>query len=90
MHREDLKIVLRDLGLVVPTVGFMAALSLPVAAYFGEWFALWPFALTALAAFGLGGLLYLPFRRAGEARLKHGLLIAAMGWLLVAAVGALP
>jgi trk system potassium uptake protein TrkH len=90
MHREDLKIVLRDLGLVVPTVGFMAALSLPVVAYFGEWFALWPFALTALAAFGLGGLLYLPFRRAGEARLKHGLLIAAMGWLLVAAVGALP
>ena len=90
MHTEDLKIVLRDLGLVVPTVGAMAALSLPVVAYFGEWYALWPFGLTALVAFGLGLLLYLPFRRAGEARLKHGLQVAAVGWLLVATVGALP
>jgi len=90
MLSEDLRIVLRDLGLLVPTVGAMAALSLPVAAAFGEWYALWPFGLTALVAFALGLLLYLPFRRAGEARLKHGLLVAAVGWLLVAAVGALP
>jgi len=90
MLSQDLRIVLRDLGLVVLTVGIMAALSLPVAAAFGEWYALWPFGLTALIAFGLGLSLYLPFRRAGEAHLKHGLLIAALGWLLVAAVGALP
>ena len=90
MHSEDLRIVLRDLGLVVPTVGVMAALSLPVVAYFGEWYALGPFGITALLAFSLSGLLYLPFRRAGEARLKHGLFVAAVGWLLVAAVGSLP
>jgi trk system potassium uptake protein TrkH len=87
---EDLRIILRNLGLVVPTVGLMAALSLPVAAAFGEEYALWPLAETALVAFGLGAALYLPFRGAGETRLKHGLLVAAVGWLLVAAVGALP
>jgi len=90
MLSQDVRIVLRDLGLVVSTVGVMAALSLPVVAYFGEWFALWPFGLTALVSFALGLALYLPFRKAGEARLKHGLLVAAVGWLLVATVGALP
>lgn len=90
MRSEDLKIVLRDLGLVVTMVGVMATLSLPVAAAFGEGYALWPLGLTILTSLGLWALLYLPFRRAGEAQLKHGLVIAALGWLLVSTVGALP
>ncbi|MGC9529880.1 MAG: TrkH family potassium uptake protein [Candidatus Bipolaricaulaceae bacterium] len=90
MGSEDLRIVLRDLGLVVPTVGVMAAASLPVAGAFGELYALWPLALTALVAAGLWLVLYLSFRQAGAARLKHGLLTASVGWLLVATLGALP
>jgi trk system potassium uptake protein TrkH len=86
----DFRVVLRGVGLVVPTVGLMAVLSLPVAAAFGEWYALWPLGLTALVSFCLGALLHLPFRGAGEAQLRHGLMIAALGWLLVATVGALP
>lgn len=90
MRTKDLRIVLRDVGLLAPMVGMMALGSFPVAAVFGEFHALGPLAWTALASLGAGAVLYLPFRRAGEARLKHGLIIAALGWLVVSALGALP
>ena len=90
MTLDDLRIVLRDLGWLAPVVGIMALASLPVAAAFGEWYALQAFGITAAVSLGVGIVLYLPFRRAGEARLKHGLLVAAVGWLLVSALGALP
>jgi trk system potassium uptake protein TrkH len=88
--RQDLYIILRDLGLLVPVVGFMATLSLIVPLAFGERFAFAPLAITAAISFALGAALYFPFRNAGEAELKHGMIIAAFGWLLVAALGSLP
>jgi len=88
--RQDLYIVLRDLGLLVPVVGIMATVSLIVPLVFGERFALAPLAITAAISFALGAALYFPFRNAGEAELKHGMIIAAFGWLLVAALGSLP
>ncbi len=89
--RQDLFIVLRDLGLLIPVVGLMAVVSLIVPIAFGESFAIAPLAITAGTSFALGAALYLPLRRtAGETQLKHGLLIAAFGWLLVAALGAMP
>jgi len=88
--RQDLYIVLRDLGLLVPVVGIMATVSLIVPLVFGERFALAPLAITAAISFALGSALYFPFRNAGEAELKHGMIIAAFGWLLVAALGSLP
>jgi trk system potassium uptake protein TrkH len=88
--RQDLYIVLRDLGLLVPVVGIMATVSLIVPLVFGERFAFAPLAITAGISFALGAALYFPFRNAGEAELKHGMIIAAFGWLLVAALGSLP
>ena len=87
---QDLKIILRDLGLLVPVVGMMAILSLAVPVIFDEPYALFPLIITAAISFGLGALLYLPFRNAGETKLKHGMVIAAFGWLLVALLGSLP
>jgi len=89
-RRQDLYIILRDLGLLVPVVGIMAAISLIVPLTFGETFAFAPLAITAGVSFALGAALYFPFRNAGEAELKHGMIIAAFGWLLVAALGSLP
>lgn len=87
---SDLRIILRDLGLLVPVVGIMALVSLAIPAIFDETYAFLPLILTALASFGLGAALYFPFRNAGDAKLKHGMIIAAFGWLLVAALGSLP
>ncbi len=88
--RQDLHIILRDLGLLVPVVGIMAIISLVVPFVFGETYAILPLLITAGVSFVLGAALYFPFRTAGETRLKHGMIIAALGWLLIAALGALP
>jgi len=88
--RQDLHIILRDLGLLVPVVGVMAIISLIVPAAFGEAFSFLPLLITAGVSFLLGAALYFPFRNAGETRLRHGMIIAAFGWLLVAALGSLP
>ena len=89
--KQDLFIVLRDLGLLLPVVGLMALLSMIVPVVFGESFALAPLAITAGTSFAIGALLYLPLRKvAGDTQLKHGLIIAAVGWLLVAALGSMP
>ena len=87
---EDAKIILRDLGLIVQVVGSMALLSLPVALFFKEYYALLPLLITAGASsiFGLGA--FWAFREAGETTLKQGMIIAAAGWLLVSLFGALP
>ena len=90
MNKEDLRIILRDLGWLTPVPGLMALLSLPVAAAFEEWYAVVPLLITAGVSFALGLGLYLPFRDAGEAKLRHGLLVAAIGWALVSTIGALP
>ncbi len=90
MSSADLRIVLRDLGLLSLVVAFMSAGTFPVALYFGEIVALGPLSLTLGAALAVWALLYWPFRKAGETQLQHGLLVAAVGWLLVPALGALP
>ncbi|MFC2095962.1 TrkH family potassium uptake protein, partial [Candidatus Bipolaricaulota bacterium] len=89
--RQDLYIILRDLGLLVPVVGLMALFSMIMPVVFGESFALAPLAVTAGTSFALGAALYFPLRKvAGDTQLKHGLIIAAFGWLLVAALGSMP
>ncbi|TSA50036.1 TrkH family potassium uptake protein [archaeon] len=87
---EDLRIIVRDLGLLVPVVGVMALVSLVVPVVFNEHYALVPLAITAGVSFLVGACLYLPFRGAGEAKLRHGMIVAAFGWLLVATLGSLP
>ncbi|MFQ5795382.1 MAG: TrkH family potassium uptake protein [Candidatus Bipolaricaulia bacterium] len=90
IRSDSLPIILRDLGLIVQVVGIMAIASLGVPLAFQESFAIGPLLITAALSLGLGNLLYWPFRRAGEALLWHGMVVAALGWLLVAALGALP
>jgi len=86
----DAKVILRDIGLLIQVPGLMALLSLPVALFFQEYEAIWPLLLTALASFSLGQGAYRAFRRAGEATLAHGMVIASLGWLLVPFFGTIP
>lgn len=90
LFSKNAKIILRDLGLLIQVVGLMALLSLPIALFFKEYYALEPLLLTALASLALGQGGFWAFRRAGETTLKQGMVIAAAGWLLVALLGSLP
>ncbi len=90
MSLADLRIVLRNLGLLSLVVAFMAAVSFPVALHFREKVAFLPLGLTLLSALLLWAIFYWPFRGEAETELRHGLFVAGLGWLLVPALGALP
>lgn len=90
MSFSDLRIILRELGLLSLVVAFMGAASFPVALHFHERVAFWPLGLTILAALALWAFFYWPFRGKEELQLWHGIIIAGIGWLLVPALGALP
>lgn len=82
--------ILRNLGVMLHVPGLMAGVSLPVAWGFGETVIVAPLLWTALASFGVGQGLYWGCRRTETTRLHHAMLIAALSWLFVPFIGALP
>jgi len=90
MHSTDVRIIVRDLSLAAALVGLMSGATLLVVIALGEPEMIVPFAVPTGISFALATAIYLPFRRAPEAQLKHGLIIAALGWFLAALLGALP
>ncbi len=90
MIPRSYKIVLKNLGILIPLVGIMALISILISIILKEYFAVLPLLLTALISFSIGALLFFSFRNAPDAKLKHGMIIAGLGWLIVALIGALP
>lgn len=86
----DLATILRDVGsLLAMQAGLMAATIL-VAFVFGEWYVATAFVASA-AVTGLAGVgLRRRFADAPAPEMKHGMIIAAAGWLTTAVFGALP
>ena len=80
----------RDIGTLLHIPGVMALVTIPVCLLAGETYAIWPFALTAIVAIALGQLLHRLFHNAGPAHLRHTMLTAALGWLFIPLLGALP
>jgi len=87
---QDLRIILRSLGLLIPGVGIMAVASFVVCLVFREGYALLPFAITAVISFAAGAGLYFPFRHAGPARTRHAMITAASAWLFMSFLASLP
>lgn len=85
-----IKIVLRDLGLVLHVPGAMALLMVPLCFWWNEDFAVAYFGGTALASLVAGQVLYHFLRDAGETRLSHGMMTAALAWLIIPIFGAVP
>ena len=84
-------VISRDLSQFVLVPAGMALLSLPVCVISQEWFAIAPFIITLLTA----GTLSLLLRALGKttqapASLQQTFVSVALGWLLVATIGALP
>lgn len=82
MAAETAIIVVRNVGLLLRYVSALPLLLLPVAAWYGEWDALNGVLVTSAAFLAAGwSFSFLPSPR--EPRLREGLLVAAVGWLLV-------
>jgi trk system potassium uptake protein TrkH len=86
----DSKIVLRYLGLMIHVPGLMAVGSIPICYFFDEHYAVWPLLTTALISLGLGQILFRVFRVDEEARIHHGMIVAAIGWVIVPIIGTIP
>jgi len=90
VQKRDLGILSNILGRILIIMGAVLLVPLPVAMIFGELFAAPGFILGSILSLSLGLVLYLPFRRSTEARNKHGMMAAALIWLIIPLVGAVP
>lgn len=86
----DSKIILRYLGLMVHVPGLMAICSLPVCYGYGEYYAFGPYLATAILSVAAGQALFRLNRSEKDARLSHGMFVAALGWVIVPIIGTIP
>ncbi|MDY7013236.1 MAG: TrkH family potassium uptake protein [Cyanobacteriota bacterium] len=84
------KTILRDLGLFLHVPGIMALLSLPVCLLWGEYYALRPFLLAAIAPLLLGQLFFWRFRQAKSAPMRYALITVALAWFIIPLFAAIP
>ena len=93
---SDLKTVFRGLGGIFIILGFVTLIALVVPLYFGEYGAncdfnaIVPILITAAVYFLAGLPLYYFFRKAEPADFKSAMVTAALAWLLISLIGAIP
>lgn len=87
---QNLKSALRDVGLLLHVPGVMALISIAVALIANEGYAVLPFLKTAIAAIGLGQLLFWRCRRSNPSYLPQSMLTVAIAWGLIPLLGAIP
>lgn len=88
--RSLLAPVTRGVGLLLHIPGLMALLAMPICVLYREWHGLRIFAITLAVSLASGQLLYWLTRNNKPTLRRHAMLIAAMSWLGVSAIGALP
>jgi trk system potassium uptake protein TrkH len=89
-YRRDVATIVRDVGSLVLMAAALMAGSVLVSAAFGEWRAALGFLLAGGVSAGLGGVARRRYADAPDPKMKHGMVIAAAGWLAVAVFGSLP
>ncbi len=80
----------RGVGLLLHVPALMALLSMPICAFFGEYSGIAVLGITAAVGLACGQALYWPARGDIPTHSSHAMLIAAIAWLAVSGVGALP
>ena len=86
----DLATIARDIGSLLSMESALMGGSALVGLAFGEYTVAFAFFLAALATLAVGGTARRAFAAAPAPQTKHGMVIAAAGWLLTALFGALP
>ncbi|MXR19204.1 potassium transporter TrkG [Halobacterium bonnevillei] len=86
----DLQIIARDVGSLLLMEAALMTFTTVVALGFREFYAALGFLIAGGVLAGIGGLARRGFADAPNPKMKHGMVIAAVGWLMVATFGALP
>jgi trk system potassium uptake protein TrkH len=86
----DLQIIARDVGSLLLMEAALMAFTTVLALGFREFHAALGFLIAGGLVAGIGGLARRGFVDAPNPKMKHGMVIAAVGWLMVATFGALP
>jgi len=88
--RTDFATIARDVGSLLAMEATLMALSVLVAVVFREWYVALAFVLSSLLTAAVGLSSRRAFATAPNPRMKHGMIIAASGWLMTAVFGSLP
>ncbi|WP_273838209.1 TrkH family potassium uptake protein [Halococcus sp. PRR34] len=86
----DLATIVRDVGSLLLMESALMGGSALIGLAFGEYGIALAFFLAAILTLAVGGSARRVFTDAPAPRMKHGMIIAAAGWLLTAVFGALP
>lgn len=89
MGAADLKIILRDLGGLIAILGIVMDFAMIPALYFKEYDGLLDFFTLSIICIILGFALRFGVK-ADEPELKHAVITAAIGWLSIAIISAIP
>lgn len=90
ISKEDLEVILRDLGSILFVVGYVLLLPLAVALIYREESLYFAFIYPSVAAIWTGFALKKLFRGAAETKLKHAIINAAIVYLLVPLISSFP
>jgi trk system potassium uptake protein TrkH len=93
---SDIKTILRDIGAILTILGFISLISVVIPLYFNEYGnkngfdAIGPLLITSIIFFIIGIPLYYIFKKAEPANFKSAMVTAALGWLIISAIGSIP
>lgn len=90
LSRDDLRIILRDLGSILFVLGYVILLPLIIAYLAGESHLYLAFLYPSSVAIWVGYFLRKKLRDAGETLLKHAMINAGLAWLVISVLGAAP
>lgn len=88
LDRNDIKIIVRDLGAILILIGYLLIFPAIIAYYFGEEYL--SFLSLSCVTIWIGFILKKLYEEAGETKLKHAMVSAGLAWLLVPLVCSLP
>ena len=87
---DDFATIARDIGSLLLIEATLMTITVGIAVTFGEFRAALAFLVAGGLTAAVGGLANRGFAAAPAPRMKHGMVIAAGGWFLIAVFGALP
>ncbi len=87
---NDLKIVLRDTGAVLIAVGIISLIAGIVPILFNEMSSLQWIVVTCIIFLVAGGIFRIIGRTDDETRVRHAMVTAALSWLIISLVSAIP